>query len=385
VWNTRLPSRTGNRVPLIGLEELSKNSPGEIKLKFCLRRKLVVWLTVFAFSIGNLVPANPALASDPIDSCAYNGQQHLEVFLNVDSPEYPVSATTVGGNIAWFQSQASGQEPNGGNLSADPTVGYGFNWEEMRAGSQLIYSIYASGVFGSGPTGDPLCTMTINYSPAPQTSITSCTIDGQTNQTINVPEGTPSRELMFSGSGGNSSFFEVLADGEKVLEVLETAASLNLGIPEWISEFAGSTRRLQYRSVNLGSDPPQATGPVLCSIDVVYAATSSGSRDAFTQLASSNYFVAEGFERRKHRLSSAMKSFISEQLKARAGEKRVVCTGTVRGRAWNPKREALALARAKAGCDYVRTLLPDVPVELKKRLISKPKGNPLTVRIRAFY
>ena len=99
----------------------------------------------------------------------------------------------------------------------------------------------------------------------------------------------------------------------------------------------------------------------------------------------STYFVAEGFGKGKSKLTKAMKSFISKQLDAHLGEKQITCTGTVRGRAWNPKREALALARAKAGCDYVRTLLPEVPVELKKRLISKPKGNPLTVRIRAFY
>ena len=381
--NTRLPSRTGNRVPLIGLEELSKNSPGEIKLKFCLRRKLVVWLTVFAFSIGNLVPANPALASDPIDSCAYNGQQHLEVFLNVDSPEYPVSATTVGGNIAWFQSQASGQEPNGGNFSADPTVGYGFNWEEMRAGSQLIYSIYASGVFGSGPTGDPLCTMTINYGPAPQTSITSCTIDGQISKTINVPEGSPSSVLSFSGSGGNTSFHELRTESVLAFSELYSGSSGIVVIAPWLQEFAGKTRTLEIRAAQLDVDPPNATGPALCSVAAVYATSSGGSGES--QLVSSNYFVVEGFKKGKHKLSAPMKSFIRKEIAAKTRESRVVCTGTVRGKAWNPKREVLALARAKAGCDYVRTLLPDVPVELKKRLISKPKGNPLTVRIRAFY
>jgi hypothetical protein len=132
-------------------------------------------------------------------------------------------------------------------------------------------------------------------------------------------------------------------------------------------------------------DPTNTT--LLCELVVTYlpANRSQAPGGSGSSTKDSNYFVAEGFGKGKAKLTRAMKSFISEQLEARAGEKRVVCTGTVRGRAWNPKREALALARAKAGCDYVRTLLPEVPVELKKRLISKPKGNPLTVRIRAFY
>jgi len=372
-------------VPLIHLLELSKNSPGEIKLTFCFRRKLVVWLTVFAFSIWNLVPANPALASDPIDSCAYNGQQHLEVFLNIDSPEYPVSATTAGGNIAWFQSQASGQEPNGGNLSADPTVGYGFNWEEMRAGSQLIYSIYASGVSGSGPTGDPLCTMTINYGPAPQTSITACTLEGLASQTINVPQGAPSSELLISSTGGNRAFLEIFTDGELTFSSLVASGSGTLVIFEWTPELAGSTRTHNMKAVDLEADPPVATGSVLCSVQVVYAASSGESGSEQTQLVASNYFVVEGFKSGKHKLSGPMKAFIKREVVSRQGESRAICTGTAKGRKWTEKREALALARAEAGCAYLSNLNPSLPVELKKRLVPKGKGNPLTVRIRVFY
>lgn len=347
------------------------------------RKKIFVLLSIFALSIGYLVPANPALASDPIDSCAYNGQQHLEVFLNVDSPAYPVSATTVGGNIAWFQSQASGQEPSGGNFSADPTVGYSFTWEEMRAETQLIYSVYASGVFGSGPTGDPLCTMTINYGPAPQTSITSCTLEGQVSQTINVPQGTAEFELLYSSSGGNRSFLEILTDGELHYSSLISSGSGTLVIFEWTPQLAGSTRIHQLKAVDLETDPPQATGSVLCSVELVYAASSGGGGES--QLIASNYFVVEGFKKGKHKLSAPMENFIKREIDSRQGESKAICTGTVRGKKWTEKREALALARAEAGCTYVSMLNPNLPVELKKRLIPNGKGNPLTVRIRVYY
>jgi hypothetical protein len=99
----------------------------------------------------------------------------------------------------------------------------------------------------------------------------------------------------------------------------------------------------------------------------------------------SNYFIAVGFDKGKAKLKKPMRAFIRKELNSRSGEVRAVCVGTVRGKKWTPKREALALARAASGCGYVTKLNPGLPVELKKRLIAKGKGNPLTVRIRVFY
>ena len=99
----------------------------------------------------------------------------------------------------------------------------------------------------------------------------------------------------------------------------------------------------------------------------------------------SNYFIAEGFDKGKSKLKKSMRAFIAKELNTRSGEIRAVCTGTVRGKKWTAKKEALALARAKAGCDFVTRISPNLPVELKKRLIPKGKGDPLTVRIRVFY
>lgn len=99
----------------------------------------------------------------------------------------------------------------------------------------------------------------------------------------------------------------------------------------------------------------------------------------------SNYFVVEGFTKGKSKLNGKMREFIRSEISSQPNEKRVVCTGTVRGKNWTPKKEAIALARAKAGCDYVSNLSPNIPTELRKRLISNPKGNALTVRIRVFY
>lgn len=102
--------------------------------------------------------------------------------------------------------------------------------------------------------------------------------------------------------------------------------------------------------------------------------------------SSSHYFVVEGFPKFKASLSRSMKKFIGQEIgKTGTTQRKVVCTGTVRGSKWTAKREALAFARASAGCDHVKTLLPSVETELKKRLISKKKQNSLTVRIRVFY
>lgn len=110
--------------------------------------------------------------------------------------------------------------------------------------------------------------------------------------------------------------------------------------------------------------------------------------------ANSHYFVVESFPKFQSTLSNSMKRFIRNQttnrplplgVTSRAPVVRVVCTGTVRGVKWTAKREKLALDRATVGCDYMKTLYPNVPTELKKRLISKKSQNSLTVRIRVFH
>jgi hypothetical protein len=220
--------------------------------------------------------------------------------------------------------------------------------------------------------------------PAP-VSITGCTIDGQTSKTINVPEGTFSSVLPFSGSGGNTSFHELRTDSALVFSNIYSVSSGIIVIAPWLPEFAGTTRTLEIRAAQLDVDPPNATGPALCSVAAIYASSSSGSGNVISQLVSSNYFVVEGFKKGKHKLSAPMENFIKREIDSRQGESKAICTGTVRGKKWTEKREALALARAEAGCAYVSTLNPNLPVELKKRLIPKGKGNPLTVRIRVFY
>jgi sugar lactone lactonase YvrE len=99
----------------------------------------------------------------------------------------------------------------------------------------------------------------------------------------------------------------------------------------------------------------------------------------------SNYFIAEGFDKGKSKLKKSMRAFIAKELNTQSGEVRAVCTGTVRGKKWTARKERLALARAASGCNYVTRLSPGLPVELKKRLIPKRNGDPLTVRIRVFY
>lgn len=123
------------------------------------------------------------------------------------------------------------------------------------------------------------------------------------------------------------------------------------------------------------------------SIIIAYASTSSPSFSPPAPVAAPtpNYFIAVAFDKGKAKLKKSMRAFIRKELNSRSGEVRAVCVGTVRGKKWTPKREALALARATSGCDYVNKLNPGLPVELKKRLIAKGKGNPLTVRVRVFY
>ena len=143
-----------------------------------------------------------------------------------------------------------------------------------------------------------------------------------------------------------------------------------------------------------------ASGVILDLSDNAFAGISGSTMLNFTTAAAppadvptisqfedvhSNYFVVEGFKKGKHRLSGPMKAFIKREIDKRQGESKAVCTGTVRGKKWTEKREALALARAEAGCTYVSMLNPNLPVELKKRLISKGKRNSLTVRIRVIY
>jgi hypothetical protein len=116
-----------------------------------------------------------------------------------------------------------------------------------------------------------------------------------------------------------------------------------------------------------------------------YSSEGGSDSDTSPRLKPSNYFIAEGFKKGKAKLTKPMKSFIKKEITSRSDETRAVCTGTVRGKKWTAKKEALALARAKAGCDFVTRISPNLPVELKKRLIPKGKGDPLTVRIRVFY
>jgi hypothetical protein len=99
----------------------------------------------------------------------------------------------------------------------------------------------------------------------------------------------------------------------------------------------------------------------------------------------SNYFIAQGFKAGQAKLNKPMRKFIQKELGTKSGEVNVVCTGTVRGTIWTPKKEKLALDRAASGCDYLRKLSPGVSVELRKRLIPKGKGDPHTVRIRVLY
>lgn len=217
------------------------------------------------------------------------------------------------------------------------------------------------------------------------TSITSCTIDGQESNSINVPQGTTPSTLTISPSGGNTAVGEFLTDGNLQTSTVIGFSDPTLYFPTWTPELAGSTLSFRIKAVDLESDPPQATGLVLCSVDAVYASSSAGRGPTNTQVIPSNYFVVEGFKKGKHKLSGAMKDFIKREIDGTQGESKAVCTGTVRGKKWTEKREALALARAEAGCSYINLLKPDLPVELKKRLIPKGKGDALTVRIRVYY
>jgi hypothetical protein len=108
----------------------------------------------------------------------------------------------------------------------------------------------------------------------------------------------------------------------------------------------------------------------------------SGGGDVI--MTRTNYFVVEGFSKGKADLTNPMKAFIQKELAVSVFPAKVVCTGTVRGKKWTASRDALALARATSGCDFVTKLYPVVEIELKKRLIKKKKQNPLTVRISVF-
>jgi sugar lactone lactonase YvrE len=218
---------------------------------------------------------------------------------------------------------------------------------------------------------------------AASSSITSCTIDGQEYISLSVAKGTTPGILSISPSGGNRAIGEVITDGNLLTSTVIGFSDPTLYFPPWSAELAGSTLSFRIKGVDLESDPPQETGPLLCSADAVYADSSSGNQEL--QVVVTNYFVVEGFKKGKHKLSGSMKNFIKREIDSRQGESKVVCTGTVRGKKWTEKREALALARAEAGCAYVSILKPNLPIELKKRLILKGKGNPLTVRIRVFY
>jgi hypothetical protein len=322
----------------------------------------------YAFASTSLMSITLPNNLTTIGNSAFDGSSILT------SITIPSTVTTIGDNAFYFAISLESVRFEGDA----PSVGNGA-FVATGAGS-YARAIINAGATGFAAPGEVWNDLVIRLAPR---SITSCTIDGQISKTINVPEGSRSSVLSFSGSGGNTSFHELRTESVLDFSALYSGTSGIVVIAPWLQEFAGKTRTLEIRAAQLDVDPPYATGPALCSVAAVYAARRGGSGES--QLISSNYFVVEGFKKGKHKLSASMKSFIRKELAAKTGESRVVCTGTVRGKTWTPKKEALAIARAKAGCDYVRTILPDVPVELKKRLISKPKGNPLTVRIRAFY
>lgn len=179
------------------------------------------------------------------------------------------------------------------------------------------------------------------------------------------------------GTGQTTAEMQTLATFDNASWAITTASAF--GFPRTVSNFVwgiGTGLNCGYpflywqteSVISCGTAP--TGGPVAASTPVTPV---------------SNYFIAVGFDKGKAKLKKSMRAFIRKELNSRSGEVRAVCVGTVRGKKWTPKREALALARAASGCDYVTKLNPGLPVELKKRLIAKGKGNPLTVRVRVFY
>ena len=182
---------------------------------------------------------------------------------------------------------------------------------------------------------------------------------------IEVFRSSSSGDIAESGNSNPDASFEVLGLSNSAIGNADSLAS-------YINYSGKRFPAIDRYSVTLTGGPSFVTAP-----------SAPGPQSPNNQ-SRSNYFVVEGFKKSKARLTNSMKDFIEQELSGMNGESRIVCTGTVRGSKWTAKREALALARATAGCDYVETLLPSVETELKKRLISKKKQNSLTVRISVF-
>jgi hypothetical protein len=198
---------------------------------------------------------------------------------------------------------------------------------------------------------------------------------------IVFPNPTPSNDINVDfwrwfyeegmSGGPEDFFFQLLADEDNPNVLVGYGEGLDLADKSvWFYYFGGG--------FDEGEELPQFGYGV-------YSASGLGGLSKNPSRVISNYFIAEGFEKGKAKLNKPMRKFIRKELSTRSGEVNVVCTGTVRGKKWTPKREELALARAASGCNFVSKLSPEVPVELRKRLIPKGKGDPHTVRIRVFY
>jgi len=179
-----------------------------------------------------------------------------------------------------------------------------------------------------------------------------------------------------SGADFPAFLFYLSSDTSDVNRAVGQGQGLDLvGKSVWLYVFAQN------------DDYPLYFGYGVYSVNQIAQLGQGTTRGSNYQGPSSHYFITKGFERGKAKLNKPMRALIREELGSRFGETKVVCTGTVRGKAWTPKKEKLALARAEKGCNYITKLRPGVPVELEKRLIAKKKGKgwPLTVRIRVFY
>ena len=231
-----------------------------------------------------------------------------------------------------------------------------------------------------------LATVTLPANAAPGAdSITDCQVsfDGQPQEEVTIYQDDPTRLVSITYTAGKTHFFFDFSDFTGSTYTGRDQMS-DYTPMEFVWRDPGDTDGhdiwlffpVDVSGAKVGTEP-------LCAIRITNAPADAG--EGSTVATKSNYFVVQGFNKGKSQLKKPMKKFIRKEITSRSKESRVVCTGTVVGKKWTAKKETLALARAKAGCDYVNELRPDVPVELKKRLIKKGKGDPLTVRIRVFY
>lgn len=159
---------------------------------------------------------------------------------------------------------------------------------------------------------------------------------------------------------------------------------------DWV-EFGNCNNRVLTLRI-YGDDAvefPSWLDDYLTSVDVTFIRSNSTScsRGSVSNESASkllNYFVVEGFKPKNSYLNKTMRSFIRAELSKAFNFERLECTGTVRGKKWTSQKEQLAVSRARVACDYAQSVYPSAEVELKIRLIKKPKQNPLTVRIRVY-